>query len=239
MELDVQPDEASLAEATAQLLATELRAAVEVRGIAHLALSGGSTPEPVYQRLAQLELPWGSVHVWFGDERAVPPGDPASNYALARRTLLDRAAVPVSNVHRMMGELDPAEAALQYAAELAHWCPPGQTPVLDVVLLGMGDDGHCASLFPHTAALDVRMAWVVANEAPVAPRKRITLTYAVLDAARHVVFLVAGAGKAAMLHEVLEGPPDHRRLPSQAVAPAGRLTWLVDSAAASLLGSPT
>jgi 6-phosphogluconolactonase len=239
MDLDIEPDEATLTEVAAQLLAAELRAAVAARGIAHIALSGGSTPESVYRRLADLEVAWERVQVWFGDERAVPPDDPGSNFAMAERALLDHAPIPAANVHRMLGELDAVEAARRYEAELADHFGRVTVPVLDLVHLGMGEDGHCASLFPNSPALDEQDAWVVANRAPVAPHDRVTFTYPVLDAARHVLFLVAGAAKAVALRDVLEGPTDHRRLPAQAVAPIpGRLTWLVDAAAGSLLGSP-
>lgn len=212
-----------------------------------VALAGGSTPAALYALLATdayaARIDWTRVHVFFGDERCVPPGDPASNYRMAREQLLARVPMPERNVHRIRGEDDPAEAAAAYERELRATLatpdgPPRATPGsrLDLVLLGMGHDGHTASLFPGTAALRERERWVVAHHVAVVPTWRITMTPVLLNAAAGVAFVVAGKGKAAALRRVLGGPDAGDVLPAQAIAPhAGRLRWLVDRAAAAEL----
>jgi len=219
-----------LAVSAAAELAAELARVVSLRGRCRLALAGGSTPAPVYERLAvSPRVPWASVDVFFGDERAVPADDAASNYAMAKRTLLDRAKLPAGNVHRIHGELAPAEAARAYAGVL------GDEP-LDVVLLGMGGDGHTASLFPDTPQLDAAEL-VRATHSPVAPHDRISLGMAAINRARAVYFLVAGAGKATRLAEVRDQIAAAAPvLPAAHVQPQnGRLIWLIDSDAASSL----
>ncbi len=222
------PDQ--LIAAAATLLAADIKEVVAARGRCRFALAGGGTPVPVYQRLAWAPLastvPWASVELFFGDERAVRPDDPASNYAMVKGSLLDHIDIPAGNVHRIHGELPPAEAARAYAEEL------GDEP-LDIVLLGMGDDGHTASLFPDTPDLDGG-APVRVTRSPVPPTERVTLGLGVLDRARSVYFLVSGAGKAARLAEVKRqiesGAPT---LPAARVQPTGgRLIWLVNREAA-------
>lgn len=220
------------------------RRAVAARGRFAVALSGGSTPRALFQRLAEPprrdEIPWARVEVFWADERCVPPDHPDSNYGMARAALLDPIGVPAERVHRVPGEApDPAAAAAACEAEIARalgGTPGGPPPVLDLVLLGMGADGHTASLFPGTAALAERRRWVMANFVPRLAAHRITLTYPILNRAAHVLFLVAGADKAEVLREALEGPPEPERLPAQGVRPdAGELVWLVDRAAARRL----
>jgi 6-phosphogluconolactonase len=220
------------------------REAMRARGRFLLALSGGSTPAELYTRMGQApavdRLPWQAIELFFVDERSVGPTDPQSNYGMVKRTLLDHAPLSSAKVHRIKGELDPAAAALSYEAELRGTLSlrPDAVPRFDLILLGMGPDGHTASLFPHTAALAIRERLVAANEVPQLQTTRITLTPPVLNDARHVIFLVAGADKADALHAVLEGPPDHARYPAQLVQPRdGSLTWLVDRAAAARLGA--
>ncbi len=216
-------DPAALAEGTAELVAELLAAAIAERGRASIALSGASTPQATHRRLAQCALDWPRVDVYFGDERCVPPEDPASNYRMAREALLDR--VPAV-AHRIEGELAAEEGAARYAAELANALP------LDVVMLGMGDDGHTASLFPG-APEPPAGAIAVATLAPVEPHDRVTITYEVIRAARARVLLVSGGGKAARLTEaygeLMAGSP---QLP---VARVGHAIWMVDEAAASQL----
>jgi 6-phosphogluconolactonase len=159
---------------------------------------------------------------------------------MAKETLLDAVPIPAGRVHRMAAEeADPAAAAAAYEAEIARvlgGSPGGAPPALDLVLLGMGPDGHTASLFPHTAALGERQRWVVANHVPKLGANRVTMTWPILNRAAHVFFLVVGADKATVLREVLEGPPDVARLPSQGIRPeAGRLVWICDRSAASAL----
>lgn len=236
------------AEAVARYAALEFvrraRAAVEASGLFRVALAGGSTPRRTYELLAERPLArqvdWEAAHVFFGDERSVPPDHPDSNYRTAFETLLNKVRVPEAQIHRMAGERsDLARAATEYETTLGEafdLSVESGVPRFDLVMLGMGDDGHTASLFPHTLALGETRAWVVANEVPQKSTRRITMTFPVLNAARCVMFTVAGADKAAPLHAVLEGRPDPERFPSQLVAPSeGDLLWLVDGAAAARL----
>jgi 6-phosphogluconolactonase len=174
---------------------------------------------------------WARVHVFWSDERCVPPADPSSNYRMAREALLDRVAIPAANVHRIAGEAEPDRAAAAYEDELKQCLGDGR---FDLVLLGMGKDGHTASLFPGTAAIGETRKWVVAVEVTAVPPWRITLTPPPINAAAAVMFLVQGADKAATLHRVLEGPHDTRTAPAQVVAPHdGEVEWLVDAPAAA------
>ncbi len=207
-----------------------------------VALAGGSTPERLYRLLAsdayRDQVPWASVYFFFGDERCVPPDDAESNYRMARNALL--AAVPIipEQVFRMEGERDPQSAAMTYDATLGDvfGLTPGRVPQFDLILLGMGPDGHTASLFPHTEGLKVIDRLAIANFVPKFDTWRLTLTYPVLDAAAHVLFLVGGAEKADAVQQVIEGPFNPDEYPSQGVRLAdGTLTFLLDTAAASKL----
>jgi 6-phosphogluconolactonase len=232
----------ALSHAAADELATLVRAAVVDRGTCSVALSGGSTPQRLFRLLAEAgpdALPWEHVDLWWGDERSVPPDHADSNYRMARESLIDPLGLAASHVHRIAGELaDHDAAARTYSRELVTAL--GSPPTFDVVLLGMGPDGHTASLFPGSPALDETSRWVVANlvTSPLVhgTATRITLTAPALNAARHIRFLVAGADKAASLAQVLEGEHDPKRYPSQLIAPdTGDLVWLVDAAAAASL----
>jgi len=228
------PDEGALARLAAEFV---LRAARANPGGLRLAVSGGSTPQPLYRLLASPEyrdrLPWGDVHLFFADERAVPPGSPDSNFGLIRRLLLSHVPPAARHVHRMRGEAENLQAAAkEYEWELAGACdfaPDGREPRLDLVLLGIGDDGHTASLFPGTEALTEEERWVVANYVPGLGAHRLTLTYPVLAAARELAFLVSGAGKASVVRRALEGDP---ALPVTRAARHPRVTFLLDAAAA-------
>lgn len=247
-DVQVLGDAGSLMQATAEIFVASAAAATQARGRFTVALAGGSTPDALYALLATdayaRRVDWTRVEVFWGDERCVPPDDPASNYGGARRRLLDRVRVPVANVHRIEGERDAAQAAAAYERVLRATFatplgPPRTEPgtCFDLVLLGLGDDGHTASLFPDTAAVRESERWVVAHAVDAAPSWRITLTPPVLNAAAGVLFLVAGREKARALRRVLEGPHAPDELPAQAIAPrAGRLRWMVDTAAASELG---
>lgn len=236
-------DNAELFTTAANLFAESARAAIAARGMFTVALSGGSTPRSLFERLAVAPyrdaIEWRKIRWFWGDERTVGPDDPASNYRMAREALLSKVDVDPALVFRLRGEADPPTvAADEYERDLAAVFGAkinGPPPSLDLVLLGMGDDGHTASLFPNTDALDERKRWVTANHVPQHDTWRLTMTYPMLNAAGHVLFLVAGPTKAGVLREVLQGPYDPRRLPSQAVRSAGRLTWFVDRAAASQL----
>jgi 6-phosphogluconolactonase len=242
--LEVFADVDSLTEAAA----LRFGAAVE-RGIAEsqrccIALSGGATPAGLFRRLALPPyadgIPWERVHLCWGDERCVPPEHPESNYRLVRKTLLDRVPVPPGNVHRMAGELEPERAARDYEAmlRLLFGTPSGAPKPIpgarfDLVLLGLGLDGHTASLFPRLGAVREQSRWTVAEFVPSQSMWRLTLTPVVFNAAAEVLFLVAGRPKAGILKQVLKSPPRPELLPAQSIAPThGRLSWLVDAPAA-------
>lgn len=236
----------ALSHAAADEVVALARTAIAERGTCSLALSGGSTPRRLFQLLAARgagALPWDRVELWWGDERTVPPDHPDSNYRMAREALIQPLGLPASHVHRIAGELaDRDAAALAY--ERALVAALGAPPIFDLVLLGMGPDGHTASLFPDSPALDETARWVVAN--PVTSplvhgtATRITLTAPAINAARHVRFLIAGADKAPALVQVLEGPRDPKRYPSQLIAPAGGdVVWFVDAAASASLFPPS
>jgi 6-phosphogluconolactonase len=209
-------------------LVAEIRRVLEARERCFLALSGGATPRPVYQRLAA-ELPdrepWGRIDVFFADERCVPPDDPASNYRMAKEALLDLVPLGPSQIHRMEGERpDHDEAARAYEALLPER--------LDLLVLGLGDDGHTASLFPGAPSLAESRRRVIAVSAPTSPRDRLTITPPVIRDARLTIGLVAGAAKADALARVIDGPYAPDRTPGQ-LARAG--LWIADTAAAALL----
>ncbi|MBV9134702.1 MAG: 6-phosphogluconolactonase [Chloroflexi bacterium] len=239
----VLPDPSALADAAARHIVEAGQAAIDARGGFSIALSGGSTPRELHRRLASSplvsQLDWSRVHVFFGDERCVPPEHPESNYRMASETLLSHVPIPSAQVHRMRGELEPAAAATSYEEEMRTFFGD-EPPRLDVILLGMGDNGHTASLFPGLTAVHEQQRWVVAEYVGEVGMWRLTLTPPVLNLGREVLFLVAGSGKASMLRQVLEGPyaPDER--PAQVVRPSpGEVIWLVDAAAAANLSPAT
>ena len=214
---------------------------IRAGGLFNVALAGGSTPEMLYGLLAALpfhdEIDWTQVHCFFGDERAVPPDHADSNYRMVNTALFLPLGLPAANIHRMHGEEPDLDAAAQaYEANLrAHFAlsSADALPRFDLILLGMGSDGHTASLFPHKPALQEKTRLVVGTEPGLKPFvSRLTLTLPIIDAAANVLFLVAGADKAATLHRVLQGPVLPEELPSQSVAPTvGSLVWLIDKAA--------
>ncbi len=238
-------DAAGLARGAAECFADLAEAAVAKRGRFTAALSGGSTPKALYTLLSgnpyAKRIDWARTFLFFGDERCVPPDHPKSNYRMVKETLLDRTPLPESNVFRMRGEAPPGEAAAEYEALLVRFfCGAAEAkegpPRFDLVLLGLGNDGHTASLFPGTAALAEKKRLVAAQHVAKLGAFRITFTLPLINAARQVLFLVSGEGKAERLKEVLQGPFRPDVLPAQAAAPpSGRLDWFVDRAAASLL----
>lgn len=235
MNVEVYENPQRLAEAAARAFVEGAARAIAERGRFAAALAGGSTPEATYEVLARDhagDVDWPNVHVFFGDERTVPPDHEDSNYRMAREALLDR--VPVGSVHRMRGELPPDEAAASYEEELSGFFG-AEFPTLDLVMLGIGEDGHTASLFPETPALGVTDRLAVANPVPKLDTTRLTLTVPVLNAAREVRFLVAGGGKAEALAEILEGGADPRAYPAKLVQPPGGPTWMADRDAATSL----
>ena len=238
-EIKVLPDVPDVAhEAAERVIAAADRAVAEGRTFS-LALSGGSTPKALYELLAldpfRSRIDWAKVEVFFGDERNVPPDHKDSNYRMAREALLSKVPIPGDNVYRVAGELDSNEAARQYGQMLKEKFGEGG---IDLVLLGMGDDGHTASLFPETAALDETKHRCVAHyveKSTTGKSWRLTLTAPFINRSREVLILVAGASKAKPLVEVLEGPRDPQRLPIQLIQPAdGKLSWLIDAAAAGM-----
>lgn len=200
-------------------------------------LAGGSTPRRTYQLLASEEyrnrIEWPKVHIFFGDERCVPPTDATSNYRMANEAMISLLPIPTQNIHRMSGEGDAVANASLYQSDLQTFFDDAPWPRFDLVLLGMGDDGHTASLFPGTRALNEREAWVVANWVEKLNAHRITLTFPAINYAANVLFLVTGAGKSKTLLQVLRGARNPQMLPAQLIQPShGSLLWLVDEAAA-------
>lgn len=234
-ELRILDTPADVAKALADLFIESGREAIEARGRFTVALSGGTTPKATYQLLARppyaSALDWTKVDIFFGDERCVPPDSAQSNYKMANEAFLSAVGVPHANVYRIRGEDDPADAALAYRVEIAKVL--GEDPRFDLVMLGMGPDGHTASLFPGTDPLDGDEMLVRAVYSTSQQQWRITLTPHVINNARTIVFAAEGSGKVRVLKAVREGPYDPTKLPSQIVAPHdGRLVWLVDRAAA-------
>ncbi len=222
-----------------------VQTAVAARGRAVVALSGGSTPRGMYSLLAtepyRIRVPWDNLHVLWGDERSVPPDNEQSNYRMARESLLSHVPIPAVNVHRLRGESSSlSEAAEQYEHEIRElFNDPNGVPGIDLIHLGMGDDGHTASLFPGSTALYEGHALVVANHVEKLKTERLTFTYRLINAAATVVFLVSGDAKASPVQQVLEGPYDPLNYPSQGIQPStGSLVWLLDRSAAASL-SPT
>jgi 6-phosphogluconolactonase len=240
----VEADPAALACRAAQYFVEMAGEAVEAQGRARIAISGGSTPKAAFELLAdpnqpwRHRMPWPELDLYWVDERCVPPSDPESNYRMAREALLDHVPLGPAQIHRIEGELDPVSAAARYESELrsSFQLEGAETPRFDLVALGLGDDGHTASLFPHTLALHEMSRLVAANHVPQKDAWRITLTWPVINHSRSVFFLAAGAEKAAILKEVLTGPHAPERLPSQLIWPSsGILTFILDKAAAALL----
>lgn len=244
--LRIFPDRDTLALAAAHHFLSIGQAALMHRGRFMVAFSGGTTPKMLFERMhverMRDSLDWEQVHIFWGDERCVPPDDAASNYRMARESLLDDVRIPASNVHRFMTEMPPDETAKQYQKELQSCfglVDDSMLPVFDLVLLGLGSDGHTASLFPGTSVLDEQERWAAAVHVEKLEAWRVTLTLPVLNAARDVMFLVSGGEKAQILQEVLKAKDQVVKYPAQLVQPAaGRLYWFVDDKAAQLLFSP-
>jgi 6-phosphogluconolactonase len=239
--IEVYPDLESLSQAAAAFMVQQANQAVAARGRFAVALSGGGTPRRTYELLAAPPLveqaPWDRMHVFWGDERCVRLDDPRSNARMAKEAWLDHVPVPPNQIHPLACAQTPAAAAREYEGELRSFLAGGP-PRLDLVLLGLGENGHTASLFPDTPVLEEHQRW--AAEVYVAEQNlyRVTLTAAFINQAAMVAFLVAGQRKAAVLREVLHGPRNPRRLPAQLIEPQpGELRWLIDLEAAALLPS--
>jgi 6-phosphogluconolactonase len=240
----VEPDPAALARHAAQYFVEMAGEAAYAHGRARIAISGGATPKAAFELLAdpnqpwRARMPWEKLNLYWVDERCVPPDHADSNYRMTREALLDRVPLRPQQIHRIEGELDPEAAAARYESELrsSFRLEGAECPSFDLVALGLGSDGHTASLFPHTQAIHELTRLVVANHVPWLDAWRVTLTWPVINHARSVFFLVSGADKASIVQQVLTGPRDPEGLPSQLIWPSsGILTFILDKAAAALL----
>lgn len=239
-QVEVHDDAHQLASAAAQRFIDAAAEAIQQSGEFRVALAGGDTPRETYQRLAGADLAplvsWRNVQLFWGDERCVPPTHPDSNFRMARDSLLDKVPIPQSNVHRIQGELEPTQAAAAYVEELRTAFGGRRRPRFDLLWLGMGADGHTASLFPGGAALTETRRWAVAVHVKARESWRVTLTPPVLNASHQVIFLVSGAAKAKRVKQVLRGERDPERMPAQLVRPKqGTVLWMLDREAASEL----
>lgn len=242
-EMRICQDIAALARHTVDVVSRLAQTCVAEQGRFTMVLAGGNTPRAAYTLLASntygTPLPWEKMHVFWGDERHVPPDHVDSNYRMAHEALLSKVRIPTTNIHRIMAEKDAQQAADEYEATLRTFFGLGVLPRFDLILLGMGHDGHTASLFPGTAAVQEQTRLVVAPWVEKFDTYRITMTPPVLCNAAHVVFAAGGADKAATLQQVLHGHYQPDLYPAQVVTPThGSLLWLVDEAAARLLPSP-
>jgi len=235
-EVHLCPTETDLHRAVVEDFRAAVEATLKVYEDFHAVLAGGRTPRGAYALLAQegRDLPWERIHLYWSDERAVPPDHPLSNYRMVRETLLDGVPIPPENVHRIPGEQPPEQAAAHYEAVLARLTRP-----FDWVLLGLGPDGHTASLFPGTEAIHETRRRAMAVYAPSQKQWRITLTPPVLNTAARVRFLVAGEAKAAAVQAVITGPYQPDRWPAQILHPPQPIRWFLDASAAALLLAPS
>jgi 6-phosphogluconolactonase len=233
---------------TAQFFVDGIRAAAGARGKARIAISGGHTPKNAFALLAdpsaqyREQIPWENLELYWVDERCVPPDHPDSNYRMTREALLDQVPLGKAQIFRIQGELDPEEAAARYEFDIrqSFRLEGAEIPIFDMVALGMGPDGHTASLFPHTAGLHEIMRIAIANHVPQQKETwRVTLTWPVINRGRDVFFLIEGADKVAALKQVFTGPYDPETFPSQLIKPASRrITLLLDATAAAALPPP-
>lgn len=229
MPIEILSDRSSLIDRCLELMMDRIETAIVQRGQCTLALSGGSTPKPLYQKLSEQTLPWEKLHIFWGDERYVPSDHPDSNEKMARETWLDHVPIPKENIHPIptTGESPEADAA-QHEKELQAFfgCEAGEFPSLDIILLGMGDDGHTASLFPQTKALKVIDRLVtVGNKGE---SQRLTFTASLINQGRCVIFLVAGENKRPALGQIFAPVADETNYPARLIQPQGELWWLLD-----------
>lgn len=241
--MELFADLESLSRAAAALFARTARQAVDSRGRFSVLVSGGETPRRTYELLAEdpyrLGLPWDRIHLFFGDERCVPAGDPRSNARMLRRALLDKVPLSERQIYTIACESDPHEAARAYETVLRDFFD-GELPVFDLAMLGLGDDGHTASLFPCSPVLAEQERWTAVGRRAGEDFRRVTLTAPLLNRSDLVLFLVAGEGKSRILKKLLEGPFDPDLIPAQLIKPLeGELVWYVDRAAAALLSEST
>lgn len=229
MQKIVESDRQALINRALDLVIEKMTTAIEKRGLCTIALSGGGTPKPLYEALATQSLPWDKVHIFWGDERYVPPDHPDSNQRMARQAWLNKVDIPEANIHPMpTGANNPLADAQQHESELQTFfqVPPEDCPIFDIILLGIGDDGHTASLFPHTEALQVRDRLVTVGNKDGQPR--ITFSATLINHARDVIFLVAGASKETALKAIFAEQGDDFTYPARLIRPQGELWWLLD-----------
>jgi 6-phosphogluconolactonase len=237
--VEIYPDRAALVQRSLALVVERIQSAVAARGRCVLALAGGNTPKPLYDALAQQALPWDKLHIFWGDERYVPIDHPDSNAGMAKAAWLDRVAIPATQIYPVPTDAaDPATAAIAYEHTLQTVLgEEGGIPQFDLILLGIGDDGHTASLFPYTAALGVRDRAVTVGEKSGEPR--ITFTTTTINHSRCVIFLVSGSNKQNALTQIFAAEGDDSAYPSRLIRPQGELWWLLDrEAGVPLVGQP-
>ncbi len=229
--IEVLKDVSALVARAEKILCAELQSAIAQRDRFTLALSGGSTPKPLYESLSQQTLPWDKVHIFWGDERYVPSDHPDSNEGMARRAWIDHVSIPADHVHSIPTQTsDPAESARLYEQHLHSFFGDHEIPALDLILLGLGDDGHTASLFPQTDVLNVCDHLIGVGYH--GPDPRITFTIALINRARCVLFLVAGQNKRPALKAVFSDNANSFDYPARFIRPEGKLIWLLDESAA-------
>lgn len=230
-EFRVLPDALALAHAATQEVLRAAAEAVDARGKCCLALSGGHTPELLYRLWSaeyREQFPWNHLHVFFGDERYVPPDDPQSNYGMAREALLDHIPIPPANVHAIPTDsAHPEEDAAEYEVTLREYLPAGG-PALDILLLGIGSEGHCASLFPGSPVLAESHRWVVSSVVPPVPHQRITLTLPLLNRSASAFFILSGTGKREILQKMRADQEAANHFPAAMIHPLGHLIWFLD-----------
>jgi 6-phosphogluconolactonase len=234
--LEILPDKTALIERSLQLVLKKMMTVVNERGVCTIALAGGSTPKPLYEAIATQDMPWDKIHVFWGDERYVPPSHPDSNEGMARSAWLNKVPIPADNIHPMpTQEAEPVLAAQKHEIQIQEFFKigAGTFPAFDIILLGMGDDGHTASLFPHTPALNVSDRLITVGSKDGQPR--LTFTVPLINHARNVFFIVAGASKQPALAQVFADQGDASTYPSRLIQPVGELYWLLDQAAGEIL----
>ena len=232
--IEILPDKSALIAKTHLLVTEKIKQAINARNLCTIALAGGSTPKPLYEALAKDSLPWPKIHVFWGDERYVPPAHPDSNQKMARQAWLDRVEIPESNIHPMPTDSqNPKIDAEKHQQELRQFfrSNSGEFPRFELILLGMGDDGHTASLFPHTEALTVGDRLVTVGNKDGQPR--LTFTVPLINAARCVIFMVAGSNKQNALERILAPSEDNMTYPARLIQPQGELWWLLEQTAAA------
>lgn len=238
MPIEILSDRTSLVDRAFHLMIEKMESAIAQRGQCTLALAGGGTPKPLYEQLAQQQLPWEKLHIFWGDERYVAPDDPDSNQKMARDAWLDQVSFPAENIHPMPTQGgNPEEDAQKHEQELRNFfqCEAGEFPSLDIILLGMGDDGHTASLFPQTDALKVRDRLVtVSNKGE---SQRLTFTAPMINQGQCVIFLVAGENKRSALAQIFAPEGDASEYPARLIQPQGELWWLLDQEAGAELSA--